>query len=71
MYSGLVIKSIRVFKKKSQREIAEKLGITQQAYSKLEEKEWIDRNLTIRLIQILGCSIEEIEELEKAFRIKK
>ena len=61
MSSGELLKKIRLLKGLNQNGIAKKLGITQQAYSKLEQHDEIDEKKFRQLIKIIGCSDKEVE----------
>ncbi len=71
MSTGKTLQSLRKLKGKSQREIADKLDITQQAYSKLERREWIDIERTENILQALKSSRKELEEIKKIISSNK
>jgi transcriptional regulator with XRE-family HTH domain len=70
MYSGRVIRALRQFKGYTQHEMAACLGITQQAYSRIENKEWVDKKRIEQILELLNCSKEEIHVIEIALHIK-
>jgi transcriptional regulator with XRE-family HTH domain len=65
MYKGKIIQSLRKLKRISQHQVANKLGITQQAYSKLEKQEWIDNDKIDQVLSVLKSSRKELETLKK------
>ena len=62
-YSGEAIRKLRLLKGLSQKGVAVELGITQQAYSKLEKKEKIPERKFLLVSKTLGYSIEELYTL--------
>ena len=46
-------------------EVAGELGITQQAYSKLEKQEWIDAEKMEKILKALKSSRKELENIKK------
>jgi transcriptional regulator with XRE-family HTH domain len=61
MYSGELLKKIRLLKGFNQNGIAKKLGITQQAYSKLENSGRLQENKFMRVTKAIGCSDQELK----------
>ena len=61
MYSGEVLKKIRLLKGLNQNGIAKKLRITQQAYSKLEKNSSLNEEKFMHLVKAIGCSDKELE----------
>ena len=61
MYSGEVLKKIRLLKGLNQNGIAKKLGITQQAYSKLENSSRLNENKFMQVTKAIDCSDKELE----------
>ena len=61
MYTGEVLKKIRLLKGLNQNGIAKKLGITQQAYSKIENNGGLDEKKFSQIIKAIGCSDKELE----------
>jgi transcriptional regulator with XRE-family HTH domain len=61
MYTGELLKKIRLLKGLNQSGIAKKIGITQQAYSKTEKNDKIEEKKFIQIIRALGCSDKELE----------
>lgn len=65
MSIGKNIKKIRRFKEITQEELSEKLAMSVQAYSKLENGETrLDTDRLEQIAQILGVSAQEILDLE-------
>jgi transcriptional regulator with XRE-family HTH domain len=67
MYSGLCIKRLRMFKEIKQETVAKRLGITQQAYSKLENLDIISGNRLIEILDALNSSLKELEAVNKLY----
>ena len=65
MCSGEKLRLLRLLKGYKQQFVADKLGISQQAYSKLEKKEKINESLLKEIFQHLHCSHEEIDMVER------
>jgi transcriptional regulator with XRE-family HTH domain len=61
MYTGELLKKIRLLKGLNQSGIAKMIGITQQAYSKTEKHEEIEEQKFIQIIKAIGCSDKELE----------
>lgn len=67
MYKAGVIKVLRLSKGLTQSQLAKKMGISQQAYSKLERKGWFDRPKADIIIGILNIRPNEVEIIRNAF----
>lgn len=65
MYTGEKLRLLRLLKGHKQRFVADQLGISQQAYSKMEKKEKINDQLLKEIIQCMNCTPEDIDILEK------
>ena len=61
MYYGEYLKKIRLLKGLNQSGVAKKIGITQQAYSKLETHTSIDEKKFMEIIKAMECSEMELE----------
>jgi transcriptional regulator with XRE-family HTH domain len=66
MHYGKVIRLLRILKGLSQHQAAELLSISQQAYSKIEKKEWMSGE---KIDKILNCLKISRKELEIAIRL--
>jgi transcriptional regulator with XRE-family HTH domain len=67
MLTGDFLRQLRTLRGIKQTVIAKKLGISQQAYSKLEKCKEIDKNREDNLLMILQCNKEDVEDLAKIF----
>lgn len=65
MQSGKSLLLLRKLRGLSQQEVADRLAITQQAYSKIEKKEWIDYEKVDAILTALKSSREELESIKK------
>ncbi len=63
MYSGICIKRLRVFKEIKQETVAKRLGISQQAYSKLENCEQISNERLVEILAAMGCTVRDLESI--------
>lgn len=61
MYSGSVIRKLRLLKGFNQKGIAKKLGITQQAYSKLEKADRVSSEKFSKVVETLQCSANDLQ----------
>lgn len=61
MISGQTLRKLRLLKEMKQTTLAKKLGISQQAYSKLEKCNSIDAQKLAVLLDLLQCSKAELE----------
>jgi DNA-binding XRE family transcriptional regulator len=62
---------LRLFKEMTQKQMAVKLGISQQAYSKLERHPWVDAWRMDEILTMVGVTLEKLEEIRKASTGKK
>lgn len=60
MYTGEMIRKLRLLKEFTQKGMAEEMGITQQAYSKLEKRIFISEEKWQIIVRILQYSEHEI-----------
>lgn len=65
MFNGETLRLLRTWKKLKQQSIADKLGITQQAYSKLENKKAIRKEKVKEILEALNCSEADLKVFEK------
>lgn len=61
MYSGETLKMIRLLKGLNQNGIAKKLGITQQAYSKIENNGSMNEKKFMQIVKSIDCTERELE----------
>lgn len=61
MYSGEIIRKLRSLKGITQKEIARKMKISQQAYSKTERQNNVDHIRFNYIIRLLACTEKELE----------
>jgi transcriptional regulator with XRE-family HTH domain len=61
MITGQTLRKLRLLKEVKQTTLAKKLGISQQAYSKLEKSSHIDAQKLVVLLDLLQCSREELK----------
>ncbi|HLK29903.1 MAG TPA: helix-turn-helix transcriptional regulator [Puia sp.] len=65
MNDGEKIKILRMIKNYSQSGIAKKLGITRQAYSKMEnEQTKVSEERMQKILKILQCTEEDLKNIE-------
>lgn len=64
MKKGNIIKSLRLLKGLSQKGVAKKLGISQQAYSKIESRSRISAQRIEAILKIININKCEISTLE-------
>jgi transcriptional regulator with XRE-family HTH domain len=69
MCSGETLKKLRLLKGLNQKGIAQKLGVTQQAYSKMEKLEKIEDEKISYILKKLNWASIEIDEI-KMMKIK-
>ena len=62
---GKNIARVRLFKMIGQKEMADYLNISQQEYSRIENKKIVDDKLLELIAQKLDCSVEIIKSLEQ------
>jgi transcriptional regulator with XRE-family HTH domain len=65
MIAGNALSKLRQIKGLKQKHLAQKMGVTQQALSKLEQKEMIDKEKFEEVLAALRISMEEWKQLEK------
>ena len=63
MNTGEKIRLLRVCKGMKQSTVASKLGITQQAYSKIEKSDKISDKKLQEICTVMGCRIESLNEI--------
>lgn len=61
MYSGEILRRLRLIKGIKQKVVAQMLGISQQAYSKVEKQLKVDSERFKTIVLALGSSPKEIE----------
>jgi transcriptional regulator with XRE-family HTH domain len=69
MTPGTWIKKLRMKKELKQAVIAKRLGITQQAYSKIENSIWIRKGRLPELLEALDSNLEELKRIGAIFKI--
>lgn len=69
MTPGTWIKKLRMNKDLKQAYIAKKLGITQQAYSKIENSIWIRKGRLPELLKALDSNMEELKKVAAIFNL--
>ena len=67
MSNGTWIKRLRIAKDIKQSTIARRLGISQQAYSKLEKCLQIDKHRLSEILQAMDSNEEELNQVSKFF----
>jgi transcriptional regulator with XRE-family HTH domain len=65
LYSGDTLKHLRLLKDLSQKGIANKLGISQAAYSKIEKRKNINDWQLNRILAIMHCDLNDIDLVQK------
>ena len=65
--SGETIRHLRNFKNLSQFYIAQKIGIKQQAYSKIERKEIIAPHKVAQILTALSSNSAELEKIKNLY----
>ncbi|MBY0535898.1 MAG: helix-turn-helix domain-containing protein [Chitinophagaceae bacterium] len=70
MTPGIWIKRLRLTKDMKQTAIAKKMGITQQAYSKIENSLWIRKGRLPQILSALESNIEELTKVGELFKKK-
>jgi transcriptional regulator with XRE-family HTH domain len=65
MISGEKLRMLRIVKGLKQQFVADRLGITQQAYSKLERKDVISDQVLEKIMLCISCTPEEFNTLLK------
>ena len=67
MNTGETLRQLRTLKGVKQIHIAKELGISQQAYSKIEKRDSIEEDKMRKLLTILGIGEEDANEYAKIF----
>lgn len=67
MATGETIRLLRNWKKCKQKTIADKLGISQAAYSKLEKRKEIRQEKFDKILKAINCSKSELDKFENYF----
>jgi len=65
MNSGITLKMLRLLKGFTQREMANKLEISQQAYSKIERQPWVENKMLDKISLLLNFSKQDLDEIRK------
>ena len=71
MITGETLRILRNLKKLKQKTVADKLGISQPAYSKMEKSKCINGEKLERLLKVINCSIDEVETIKKITALAK
>jgi transcriptional regulator with XRE-family HTH domain len=64
MFNGRTLKLLRVSRALTQKQVATKLSISQQAYSKMERHEWIEPKRIYEIMDILASNKKEFMEMQ-------
>jgi transcriptional regulator with XRE-family HTH domain len=67
MYSGVCLKRLRAFREIKQETVAKRLGISQQAYSKLENCEHIAHDRLNEILRAMGSTIKDLEKIVRLY----
>jgi len=70
MTSGNLLKLLRTIRHVDQKTVSRHLGISQQAYSKIERSEYIERSSLQKVLEVLETTPEEMEALKQIFSRK-
>ncbi|MBW7892111.1 MAG: helix-turn-helix transcriptional regulator [Chitinophagaceae bacterium] len=70
VHLGKNISSLRSFRRIPQKEMASKLNMAQQEYSRLESKEEIDDDLLIMIAEVLDFPVEAIKHMDSSATIQ-
>jgi transcriptional regulator with XRE-family HTH domain len=62
MITGTTLKQLRLLKGLTQREAARRMGISQYAYSKLEQSPWLQGEKLHAILKALQCSTADMEK---------
>lgn len=65
MITGEKLRLLRLLKGFKQKNVADKLGITQQAYSKLEKRTVINDSMLEKIITSMNCTTEDIDAINR------
>jgi transcriptional regulator with XRE-family HTH domain len=69
MLTGEELRLLRLIKGLKQQFIASKMGISQQAYSKLEKKNSINASQAEKILHCMNCRQEDVDALDKIHTI--
>jgi len=67
MTSGNLLKLLRTVRHVDQKTVSRRLGISQQAYSKIERSNYINKASLQKVLAVLQTTPEEMEELKRIF----
>ena len=62
------IKKLRLYKEFKQATVAQRMGISQQAYSKMENSSWVAKGKLPVILQALESNHEELRKVAQLFR---
>ncbi|MFM7838127.1 MAG: helix-turn-helix domain-containing protein [Chitinophagaceae bacterium] len=62
------IKKLRLYKEFKQATVAQRMGISQQAYSKMENSSWVAKGKLPAILQALESNPEELKKVAQLFR---
>ena len=65
MVTGEKLRLLRILRGMKQQSIAEQMGISQQAYSKLENRKTITERSLKRVLDLLKCTQADLDELDR------
>ena len=71
MNNGIIIKLLRTAKGIKQKAVCLQLGVSQQAYSLIEKKEYIERDILQKILAAMQSDLQEFEEVKKVLTSKK
>lgn len=71
MTPGTWIKWLRLTKEVKQADIAGRMGITQQAYSKIENSDWVNKKRLPQILTALESSPDELMRVAELFSRKQ
>ena len=69
MVTGLLIKHLRIAKDLKQANVAKRLGISQQAYSKLENGQEVDTHRLSDILKAMDSTEEDLNEIRQLFTL--
>ena len=69
MTPGTWIKKLRMNKEMKQSTIARRLGITQQAYSKIENSLWVRKGRLPQILEALDSNFDELKKVASIFSL--
>jgi transcriptional regulator with XRE-family HTH domain len=67
---GNNIARIRSFRRVPQKDMAARLGITQQEYSRIEKKETVEEDILVKIAAELDFPVEAIKEMESSTTVQ-